>query len=142
MTANRSLVEQCYRLAESRQYERFAEVFSWDVEFGMSGMTLRGVDQIRALIEGYGEAFPDMSYTILDSAESGDTIAVKLLTQGTHTGVFRTPGGELTPTGKILAHESVDWITVADGKVAVWRVYMDQLEFLAQLGLAPPPAVL
>jgi predicted ester cyclase len=139
MTENRALVERCYQLAETAQYDRFPEVFNWDVELAMGGMNLRGVDQVRALIEAYAEAFPDMRYQVIDTVESGDTIAVKLLTKGTHTGVFRTPSGDVAPSGRAVVHQSVDWITVADGKIGSWLVYMDQLGFLTQLGLIPTP---
>jgi ketosteroid isomerase-like protein len=59
---------------------------------------------------------------------------------GTHTGTFRTAQGDIPATGRPVVIESVDVITLRDGKIASWHTYFDQMAFLAQLGLPPEPA--
>jgi hypothetical protein len=49
-------------------------------------------------------------------------------------------GRELPPTGREAIWESVDWITLRDGRIHTWRVYQDTADFMASLGLMDEPA--
>jgi ketosteroid isomerase-like protein len=58
---------------------------------------------------------------------------------GTHTGPLETPTGEtIPPTGKQVRLRECDVATVENGLITSHRFYFDQMEFLEQLGLAPP----
>jgi predicted ester cyclase len=112
-----------------------------DVECWHAGMVSRGPAAVHALLEGYYQAFPDMRDEVVDWVEAGDTIAMEMRISGTHTGTLPTPNGPVPPTGRSLNVQSLDHIKVVDGKIASWHAYFDQLEFLAQLGLVPAPAM-
>ena len=57
---------------------------------------------------------------------------------GTHTGTWRSPDGvEIPATGKKLDFPFVGVFRVEDGKISSIRIYYDQIEVLAQLGLMP-----
>lgn len=112
-----------------------------DVELVMpGGMGLHGPEEIAAVLGAFREALPDSRHVVVDAVEAGDKIALEVRATGTHTGVFRTPQGEVPPTGRTIVIESVDFVTVRDGLIASWHTYFDQFAFLAQLGLLPEPA--
>ena len=103
------------------------------------GVRVEGPEQLTGLLQSYLEAFPGMRHEVVDYVESGNKIAVELRITMTHSGPFRTPAGEIPPTGKTVTVESVDVITVEGGQVKSWHTYFDQLAFLQQLGLIPAP---
>jgi predicted ester cyclase len=70
----------------------------------------------------------------------GDKIAWIFTMSGTITGAFRTPLGELPPTGKSFRLSGVAVDRVVEGKIAEEWVYYNVLDILQPLGftLAPP----
>jgi hypothetical protein len=67
-----------------------------------------------------------------------DAAATEVTFTGTHTGPLPTPNGPVPPTGRRVSLRSVSILRVEAGLVASERVYLDQLELVTQLGLAPP----
>jgi predicted ester cyclase len=87
------------------------------------------------MLTAYRAAFPDLRHRMLGHVEAGDTIAVELIAEGTHTGTMQTPQGPVPATGARVVWESCDYIRVRDGKLASWHVYHDTVPFLTALGL-------
>jgi predicted ester cyclase len=56
----------------------------------------------------------------------------------THTGPLATPSGVIEPTGKRVTIHSASILRFRDGLIASEHSYVDQLEFMTQLGLMPP----
>ena len=128
---------------KKEQLELLHTVTTPDCDVSMpGGMRVEGPEQLTSLLRAYFSAFPDFRHAIVDSVESpaGDKIAVELRITGTHTGPMQMPEGEIPATGRSVVWESVDLVTVRDGKIAAWHTYYDQLAFLQQLGLVPEPA--
>jgi ketosteroid isomerase-like protein len=97
---------------------------------------LRGRDAIAAYVGELMAAFPDASYEAVHEHESGDVAIDEGFMVGTHTGPLAGPDGEeIAPTGKSVRLRACDVATVRDGLVTEWRLYFDQMDFLAQLGL-------
>jgi steroid delta-isomerase-like uncharacterized protein len=137
----RDVVEQWWSLFEAGRLDEAAAVGQPDVEVKQpGGILLHGPTELISMLQVFREAFPDIRHQVLDVVESGDRIAVELTVTATHTGTFHTPQGDIPPTGRTLVWESVDFITLRDGKIASWHTYFDQMAFLAQLGLLPEPA--
>jgi hypothetical protein len=44
------------------------------------------------------------------------------------------------PTGRAFSVEFADFFQIRDARVVTHRVYYDQIDFLSQLGLTPPPS--
>jgi ketosteroid isomerase-like protein len=110
-----------------------------DTELVMpGGMQLRGREQADVL-RAFWEALPDATLTWTNYAESGSLIAGEGLLTGTHTGPFRTPQGEIPPSGSEVALPYAFVRRVEGGKIASERLYFDQMEFLQQLGAMPQP---
>jgi steroid delta-isomerase-like uncharacterized protein len=137
----RHVIDQWWSLFEAGRLADAALLCQPDVEVTLpGGMRLHGPDAVSEMLGTFREAFPDIRHEILDVVEAGDKIAVELAVKGTHTGTFRTPQGDIPATGRAVVWESVDMITLRDGKIVSWHTYFDQMAFLAQLGLLPEPA--
>jgi len=65
--------------------------------------------------------------------------ATEAVFNGTHTGPLSTPNGAIPPTGKQIPLKQVFLHRIEGGRIASETVYLDQLEFLTQLGLAGAP---
>ena len=109
-------------------------------ELHEAGMVMRGPEQIGPYLQAYFTAFPDMRLDVRSLLEDGDNVAAEVRFTGTQTGVLAMPGGEPPPSGRKMDMQAADFITVSDGKITSWRVYIDMGEFMRQLGLAPSPS--
>jgi predicted ester cyclase len=135
------MVETHYEGLGSGDLDGALSVFHDDVATSMPGAgTLRGLDAFRAVGQAYAEAIPDGRFTIKSAVESGDTIAVEGVYTGTHTGPLRGPQGELPPTGRSVNLEYADFFRARGDKFEYHRVYFDQADFMAQLGVGEQPS--
>lgn len=66
------------------------------------------------------------------------TVVIEGTLSGTHTGTFRSAQGDIPASGNRVALRYVSVKQIRDSKVAVERLYFDQLEFLQQIGALPP----
>jgi predicted ester cyclase len=102
-----------------------------------------GISGLCALKDQYRAthaAVPDVKFTLDDLYIKGDRIAWIFTMSGTITGTFRTPLGEIPPTGKFFNLSGVAVDRIAEGKIAEEWVYYNVLDILQPLGftLAPP----
>ena len=56
---------------------------------------------------------------------------------GTHTGTFRSPQGEVPPSGGRVTLRYASVKQIREGKLVSERLYFDQLSFLQQIGAIP-----
>ena len=103
------------------------------------GVTLRGHEQVRQYTEALWTAFPDGAFSFAGQVLADDAAATELVFTGTHTGPLATPNGEIPPTGRRVTIHSVSILRFKDGLIASEHAYLDQLEFMTQLGLTPAP---
>jgi steroid delta-isomerase-like uncharacterized protein len=95
---------------------------------------LRGPEVLKRTVQMYRAAFPDVKITIDDVIASGDKVALRWHSEGTHRGELEG----LAPTG---ARGSVTGISIdhwKDGKVVESWTEWDNLGLARQLGAAPP----
>jgi predicted ester cyclase len=102
------------------------------------GVTLHGHDQLRQYTEALWAAFPDGAFSFAGRVVAGDAAGVELVFTGTHTGPLTTPTGVIPSTGKRVTLYSASILRFRDGLIASEHAYLDQLEFMTQLGLMPP----
>ena len=81
--------------------------------------------------------FPDLHMTIEAIVAEGDTVAVRILSQGTNLGALN---GMLPPTGKRFAARQSHWFRIADGKLAEHWATREDLPAMLQLGVVQPPS--
>jgi steroid delta-isomerase-like uncharacterized protein len=136
------VVERFWNAFEAGDMDGATELVAPDAVFIQPGMPeIRGPEQMRAMLEGWRSAFPDLAHDVQEVVEDGDAVVVQLRVRGTHTGPMRLPDGQEVPaTGREMVWESVDWINVRNGQLTSWKVYQDTVPFLTALGLLPEPA--
>jgi predicted ester cyclase len=99
-------------------------------QFGLAGTGAQARENLKAAIRDVHRAVPDMSYTIEDCAERGDTIWVRVRVHGTATGPFLGP-----PSNMPVDITVFDQARIADGRIAEHWGVPDRFALLAQTGL-------
>ncbi|MCX4907869.1 ester cyclase [Streptomyces sp. NBC_00878] len=100
---------------------------------------IHGRDNIVEYWKHMTEAVPEATFEAVYSCEVGDTAIDEGYFSGKNTGPLVLPSGESLPaTQKEIRIRGVDFATIdADGRIASYRLYFDQMDFLGQLGLLP-----
>jgi steroid delta-isomerase-like uncharacterized protein len=113
------------------------EIFATDVfEHDPGGLTVDGAEALKAHINGFLTALPDIRFTIEDLIAEGDVVVCRFDSTATHTGTLMN----IPATGKTARVSGMLEFRFADGKVAeVWAMY-DLFGMLRQIGVIPDPA--
>ena len=91
----------------------------------------RGIDGIRFGVTRIRTAFPDWHERVLDVFGSGDKVASRYVSTGTHQGKF----WGIEPTGRRVEIEEISIFRIAGGRVAEQWCMFDELARLQQLGV-------
>jgi predicted ester cyclase len=97
---------------------------------------LRGTNEFFGFIEEFLVAVPEYEDTISLMIADGDKVAYV----STITGVMTGPMGGFPATGKEFTLDNIIIQRLENGKVMETWVSWDNVAFLSQLGLMPPPA--
>ncbi len=95
-----------------------------------------GPMHMRATAKWLSTQFPDLHMTIEAIVAEGDTVAVRILSEGTNLGPLN---GVMPPTGKRFASYQTHWFRIEDGKLVEHWVNRDDLPTMLQLGVIQPP---
>ena len=121
-----------------RDRAAYLSLYSEDCQITAPGFTGKGHDAVALLWEGNMTAFPDNRVEVLRVVGGNGSAVEESVITGTHTGPLVQPdGSQLPPTGR---RGSVPLVVVhdeRDGRLVASRLYYDQLDLLAQLGLVP-----
>jgi hypothetical protein len=121
--------------------ETFAEtVDDAVVQTAPGDMIARGKPAVVAFFSSWIEAFPDANVQVRKVHEAGDVIIEEGVFNGTQNGIFRTPAGDVPPTGRTVRGDYVQVITYRNGRQVSANLMFDRLQLLEQLGLVPAPA--
>lgn len=93
-----------------------------------------GIDSARAYYANYITGFSDITFTIKDVFGQGNKLVKHWNFKGKHTGDFFG----IVPTGKVIDIDGVTLVRMQNGKIAEERDFLDNLDFMTQLGLMPP----
>ncbi len=101
---------------------------------------VNGLAALKAQYSNTHAAAPDVRFSLDDLYVKGDRIAWIFTMRGTITGPFRTPLGDLPPTGKSFRVSGTAVDRVVNGRIVEEWVYYNLLDVLTPLGftLAPP----
>ena len=114
-----------------------ADPWAADAEFIAPGAKVSGRDDVIGFIAVFQEAFPDLRLEIEQLLTDGSAAAAEGIMTGTHDGVFRTPNGDVAPTGRAIALRwAAVYVTEGD-TLKSEHLFFDQMDFLGQLGLLP-----
>ena len=94
---------------------------------------LRGPEGVRAMLENYWQAFPDLEFTILDTVVQDSRLVIVWMAEGTHQGTIMN----IPATGHRVAVRGVSIIDVEDGIVIRGQYIWDLAGMLRHMGLLP-----
>ncbi len=101
---------------------------------------IKGAKAIRASLEPFLKAFPDIRLVPETQFGAGDWVTQLAHMRATHTGPLEAPGGRTIPaTNKSVRLPVAMVAKLEGGKFAEINLYFDQASLMAQLGLLPPP---
>jgi steroid delta-isomerase-like uncharacterized protein len=134
---NKAVVRRIYDIINSGDLSGVDDVIAADaVDHQVPpGVSNRGAAGLRAFVEMFRGAFPDLRITIDDTIAEGDKLAVRSTMTGTHKGDFMG----IPPTGKSFSLEGIDIVRFAGGKAVEHWGAADNMELMQQLGVAPGP---
>jgi steroid delta-isomerase-like uncharacterized protein len=107
--------------------------FTKDVVMHARPTNVVGIDSARAYYANYLTGFSDVSFTIKDVFGMGNKLVKHWNFKGTHTGTFFG----IPATNKKVDIDGVTLVRMENGKIAEERDFLDNLEFMQQLGLIP-----
>src|SRR5207249_1066933 len=131
MTDPKSVIERHVQAFGAKDGE--AEPWSPDAEVIAPVGQFRGRDQVLGFLGGYWEAFPDGRLEIIRSIGEGSSAAAEGVFIGTHTGILRTPNGDVPPTGRPVKVRWMAMYEVSGEELTSEHLYFDQSEFMTQL---------
>lgn len=99
------------------------------------GMTAKGKTEAGKGMEKFTKAVPDVAVTVDSAWAAGDSVIAELTMKGTQKGAL----GPVKATNKPFTGHMVNVADYKDGKLVRSTVYMNALEILGQLGVAPNP---
>jgi predicted ester cyclase len=141
---NEELVQRYFEdIFNRRDYAACAEIMAEAyiehaiAPFGRSepGM-VNGPEATRATAEWLVDQFPDLHMAIEALVAEGDTVAVRILSEGTNLGKFN---GVAPPTGKRFVARQSHWFRVENKRLAEHWATRDDLATMLQLGVLQPP---
>lgn len=143
MTAKELFLE-AMRRTDAGDEDGFLALQAPDATWITPDAELHGHDEIRGWLAPWWAGFPRRRrHDVQRVVEVDDTVYAEGVFHAVNEGPMQTSDGVLPATGRPLAMRfaiSVD-VDVAAGHATGVRLYLDQLDFLAQLGLLPEPAV-
>jgi predicted ester cyclase len=97
---------------------------------------VRGPQHMRNVVAWLVDQFPDVTMKIEAIASERDTVAVRVMSEGTNLGKLN---GVIPPTGKRFAGQQCHWYRIEDGKLAEHWAIRDDLATMLQLGVVNVP---
>ena len=107
--------------------------FTKNVVMHASPADVVGIDSARAYYANYLTGFSDITFTVKDVFGMENKLVKHWNFKGTHTGMFFG----IPATNKKVDIDGVTLVRMEDGKIAEERDFLDNLEFMQQLGLIP-----
>jgi predicted ester cyclase len=98
---------------------------------------VNGPAALRQTAEWLLAQFPDLHMTIEAMVAEGDTVAVRVVSEGTNLGPLN---GVVPPMGKRFAARQSHWFRVEDGRLAEHWATREDLVAMLQLGVVQPPS--
>ncbi|MER6173200.1 ester cyclase [Streptosporangium sp. NPDC001681] len=96
----------------------------------------QGHEELASYLRQFWEAFPDVHAVVVESFDVDDVAIDELLMVGTHTGPYMLPDGQvITASGRPISLRCCYICTIENGLIVSLRLYFDQSELRAQLGL-------
>ena len=129
---SKQVVLGSWEVANSHDASGFDAYYAEDVVYHGTDGEIRGREKVKAYLQTFMTALPDLKLTVEDIFGEGDRVFSRARLEGTNTGEFNG----MPPTGKRL---DIRWIMnacrVQDGRIVEEWEICDNLEIVRQLGL-------
>jgi predicted ester cyclase len=109
----------------------FDPYFCWH---GGSVGTIQGIDGYAAVMRQFFAALPDAEAIEQDAAQDGDTVTMRFVVQGTHTGAL----WGIAPTGNRVVWDVIMMYRLSNGMVFEQWAAEDWTAFLHAIGVFTP----
>lgn len=93
----------------------------------------QSVEEVKQVVAGFGTAFPDLHFELLDIVAEGDRVVTRMQARATNTGSYMG----VPATGKQIDCGVFGIARVQDDKIVEHWGVTDELAIVAQLGLVP-----
>jgi len=128
-TALRRMFEEGFATGDTAVVDELCAADLVEHQFGMAGVGADAIERVKDAIREVHRTIPDLSFTVEDAVERGDTIWSRVRVQGTATGPFFGP-----PSGRPVDITVVDIARVVDGRIVEHWGVPDRFALLAQTG--------
>lgn len=138
-TKNKIVVQRAFDALNNHEYDDLDKYMAQDYVRHCQAtpdVKVESLDDFKALIDDWDQAFPDAKMELLLVAAEGDLVAFYMTYSGTHTGQM----GPFPATGKKIVSECAGFHRLEEGKIVETWVTWDNVAVLSQLGLFPLPA--
>jgi predicted ester cyclase len=129
-TVMRRIFDEGFATGDPRIVDELCSPDLVEHQFGLAGAGEVARQHVGDAIRDVHAAFPDLSFTIEDAVEHGDTIWVRVRGRGTATGPFFGP-----PSGRRVDFTVVDIARIVDGRIVEHWGVPDRFAILAQTGV-------
>ena len=92
-----------------------------------------GINAFKEYYKNFLTGFSEIKFTVIDAYGQDDRIVKHWRFEGRHTGVFFG----IPATGKVVTIEGVTLVKMKNCKILQEQDFMDNLEFMNQLGIIP-----
>lgn len=130
LTVMRRILDEGFATGDAGVVDELCAPDLVEHQFGLAGVGAEAIQHLKDAIRDVHKATPDVSFTIEDTVERGDTIWVRVRAQGTATGPFFGP-----PSGRPIDITVIDIARVVDGRVVEHWGVPDRFALLAQTGV-------
>ena len=121
-------------IINNRKLEMFNDSnFTQNVVMHASPSDVVGIDSARAYYANYLTGFSGITFTVKDVFGMDNKLVKHWNFKGTHTGVFFG----IPATNKKVDIDGVTLVRMENGRIAEEKDFLDNLEFMQQLGLIP-----
>lgn len=138
LEANKALVHAFNDTCNAQDFDALDTLLTEDFVRHSSatpGVMVTSREAMKAFQAANVVTFPDQDITIEMMVAEGDLVAVYAMLRGTMEG----PMGDIPPTGGKIEAPFLGIFRIEDGLIAELWVEWDNIYFLSQLGLFPPP---
>ena len=129
-TVMRRIFEEGFATGDTGVVDQLCAADLFEHQFGLAGTGPEAIQHVKEAIRDVHAATPDISFTIEDAVERGDTIWVRVRAQGTATGPFFGP-----PSGRPIDITVIDIARIVDGRIVEHWGVPDRFALLAQTGV-------
>ena len=135
LAANLQMYETTWdQIINKRDIDQINEAhFDKGITLVTSPANVVGIEAFRAYYNNYLTGFTEVRFTIIDAFGQGDKIVKHWNFKGRHTGEFFG----IPATGREVDIDGVTLVLMKEGRIAQEQDFLDNLEFMQQLGLIP-----